>query len=185
MRHSRGEHHAQTPSRRSVLRLGAIAGATVLSRRYALASQCRSLSLYAVNTGERLTVDYCIDGRYEPEALHAIARLLRDVHVDAVHPIDTTLLDSLARMRRLLGTRAPLHVVSGYRTRATNEERRRHDRSVAANSYHITGKAVDLFVPGRKLASVRHVALALRTGGVGYYPRSGFVHVDTGPVRTW
>ena len=185
MRHSRGEQSAQTPSRRSVLRMGAVAGATVLSGRYAPASQCRSLSLYAVNTGERLAVDYCIDGRYEPEALHAIAHLLRDVHVDAVHPIDTALLDALARMRRLLGSRAPLHVVSGYRTRETNEKRRRYDHSVAANSYHITGKAVDLFVPGRKLASVRHVALALRAGGVGYYPSSGFVHVDTGPVRTW
>jgi uncharacterized protein YcbK (DUF882 family) len=165
--------------------MGAIAGATVLSRRYALASQCRSLSLYAVNTGERLAVEYCVDGRYEPEALSAIARLLRDVHVDAVHPIDTTLLDTLSRMSRLLGARGPLHVVSGYRTRATNEKRRRFDHSVAANSYHVSGKAVDLFVPGRKLASVRHVALALRAGGVGYYPSSGFVHVDTGPVRTW
>jgi len=185
MRHSRGEHFAQTPSRRGVLRVGAIAGATLLSRRYALASQCRSLSLYAVNTGERLATDYCIDGRYQPDALRAIAHLLRDVHVDAVHPIDTTLLDSLARMSRLLGARAPLHVVSGYRTRETNEKRRRWDHSVAANSYHIAGKAVDLFVPGRKLASVRHVAMALRAGGVGYYPSSGFVHVDTGPVRTW
>lgn len=172
-------------SRRSVLRMGVIAGATALTRRYALARQCRSLSLYAVDTGERLTVDYCVDGRYEPEALRAIAHLLRDPHVDAVHPIDPTLLDALARMQRLLGTTRSVHVVSAYRTRETNEKRRRHDRSVAANSYHLSGKAVDLFVPGRKLASVRHVALALRAGGVGYYPSSGFVHVDTGPVRTW
>jgi uncharacterized protein YcbK (DUF882 family) len=158
---------------------------TALSGRRAFAAPCRSLAFYAVNTGERLAVDYCIDGRYEPAALRAIAHLLRDVHGDAEHPIDMTLLDALARLRRVLGTTAPLHVVSGYRTRETNERRRRHDRSVAANSYHLSGRAVDLFIPGRKLASVRHVALALRIGGVGYYPRAGFVHVDSGPVRSW
>jgi uncharacterized protein YcbK (DUF882 family) len=185
MRHSRGEPFVSTPSRRGLLRMGALAGASVLSAGYAQASKCRSLSLYAVNTGERLAVDYCVNGRYEPDALRAIAHLLRDFHVDAVHPIDTVLLDSMARMTRLLGARGPLHVVSGYRTRETNEKRRRYDRSVAENSFHIEGKAVDLFVPGRKLASVRHVARALEVGGVGYYPESGFVHVDTGPVRTW
>jgi uncharacterized protein YcbK (DUF882 family) len=110
---------------------------------------------------------------------------MRDVHADAVHHIDTTLLDALSRLGRVLGTRAPLHVVSGYRTRATNERLRRTDHSIAANSYHLAGKAADVFVPGRGLASVRHVAQTLQVGGVGYYPRSGFVHVDTGPVRAW
>jgi uncharacterized protein YcbK (DUF882 family) len=185
MRQSRGEHFAHTPSRRGILRLGTIAGATVLSSRYALARQCRSLSLYAVHTGERLKVDYCVDGRYEPGALRAIARLMRDVHTDAVHHIDTTLLDALSRLGRILGTREPLHVTSGYRTHETNERLRRHDHDIAANSYHVAGKAADVFVPGRNLASVRHVARALEVGGVGYYPRSGFVHVDTGPIRTW
>jgi uncharacterized protein YcbK (DUF882 family) len=185
MRQSRGEHFAHTPSRRGLLRLGAIAGVTVLSARYARARQCRSLSLYAVHTGERLEVDYCIDGRYEPDALGAIAHLMRDVHTDAVHRIDTTLLDALSRLGRILGTRAPVHVVSGYRTRETNERLRRIDHSIAANSYHLAGKAADVFVPGRKLASVHHVARALAVGGVGYYPRSGFVHVDTGPIRAW
>ena len=185
MRHRSAEPFAHMPTRRGLLRLGALAGAAMSFARPARASQCRSLSLLAVNTGERLSVDYCVDGRYEPQALRAIAHLLRDVHVDAVHPIDTELLDALARMRRLLGTTAPLHVVSGYRTRETNEMRRRFDRSVAANSYHIAGRAVDLFVPGRQLASVRHVARALQVGGVGYYPRSGFVHLDNGPPRTW
>jgi uncharacterized protein YcbK (DUF882 family) len=185
MRQSRGEQSVYTPSRRGLLRMGAVAGAAVLSARYARARQCRSLSLYAVHTGERLDVDYCIDGRYEPDALRAIARLMRDVHADAVHHIDTTLLDALSRLGRVLGIRAPLHVVSGYRTRATNERLRRADHSIAANSYHLAGKAADVFVPGRRLASVRYVAQALQVGGVGYYPRSGFVHVDTGPVRAW
>lgn len=185
MRQSRGEQLAHTPTRRGILRMGAIAGATVLSGRSARARQCHSLSLYAVHTGERLTVDYCVDGRYEPDALRAIAHLMRDVHTDAVHRIDTTLLDALSRLGRILGARAPLHVVSGYRTRETNEKLRRVDRGIAANSYHVAGKAADVFLPDRKLASLHHVARALAVGGVGYYPRSGFVHVDTGPVRAW
>ena len=186
MRESRGEKFAYAPSRRGILRMGAVAGAaTVLSARFVRARQCRSLALYAVHTGERLEVDYCIDGRYEPDALRAIAHLMRDVHTDIVHRIDPTLLDALSRLGRVLGTRAPLHVVSGYRTHETNEKLRRHDHDIAANSYHVRGQAADIFVPGRKLASVQHVAQALQVGGVGYYPRAGFVHVDTGPVRTW
>jgi uncharacterized protein YcbK (DUF882 family) len=185
MRQPRGEQFARTPSRRGILRMGAVAGATILSSRYARARQCRSLSLYAVHTGERLAVDYCVDGRYEPEALRAVAHLMRDVHTDAVHHIDTTLLDALSRLGRILAVRAPLHVVSGYRTRETNERLRRADHAIAPNSYHVAGKAADVFVPGRRLESVHHVARALQIGGVGYYPRSGFVHLDTGPVRTW
>ena len=88
MRESREEKFAHAPSRRGILRMGAVAGATVLSARFARARECRSLSLYAVHTGERLEVDYCIDGHYEPQALRAIAHLMRDVHTDAVHRID-------------------------------------------------------------------------------------------------
>src|SRR5262245_45031350 len=141
--------------------------------------------MYAVHTGARLSVDYCVDGHYEPDALRAIARVMRDVHTDTVHPIDVDLLDGLSRLGRILGARGPLHVVSGYRTRETNDRLRQSDHSVAANSYHVAGKAADFFIPGRRLASVRHVAQALRVGGVGYYPASGFVHVDTGPKRLW
>jgi uncharacterized protein YcbK (DUF882 family) len=165
--------------------MGALAGVTVLSRGLAWARGCRSLSLYAVHTDERLAVDYCVDGRYEPDALRAIARLMRDVHTDTVHAIDVDLLDGLSRLGRILGAREPLHVVSGYRTRETNDKLRQTDHSVAANSFHVAGKAADFFIPGRRLASVRHVAQALRVGGVGYYPDSGFVHVDTGPQRLW
>jgi uncharacterized protein YcbK (DUF882 family) len=185
MRHTRQQHLARMLSRRGVLRIGAMAGVTMLSRGSALARHCRSLSLYAVHTGERLAVDYCIDGRYQAEALRAIARVMRDVHTDTVHPIDVDLLDALSRLGRILGARSPLHLVSGYRTRRTNDRLRQSDHSVAANSYHVDGKAADFFLPGRRLASVRHVAQALRVGGVGYYPSSGFVHVDTGPQRLW
>ncbi|HWP67051.1 MAG TPA: YcbK family protein [Candidatus Limnocylindria bacterium] len=185
MPHTREQHAARLPTRRALLRMGALVGATLLPAGVARARPCRSLSLYAVQTGERLAVDYCIDGRYEPEALRAIAHLLRDVHADRVHQIDVTLLDALWRIRRILGTRSELHVVSGYRTHETNEQLRRRDRAVAANSYHVSGKAVDFFVPGRQLASVRYAAHTLHAGGVGYYPKSGFLHLDTGPQRRW
>src|SRR5262245_22556110 len=103
MRESRGEKFAYAPSRRGLLRMGAIAGAaTVLSTRLARARQCRSLALYAVNTGEGLEIDYCIDGHYEPDALRAIAHLMRDVRTDAVHRIDPTLLDALFRLSHVL-----------------------------------------------------------------------------------
>jgi uncharacterized protein YcbK (DUF882 family) len=185
MRNARRESLVHAPTRRTVLRWGALTGAAVLGAPAARAASCRSLSLYAINTSERLRVDYCIDGRYQPDALRAIARLMRDHRADAVHAIDPALLDALSALARTLGTTQPLHVVSGYRTRETNEQKRRHQRGVAAASYHLSGRAVDLFVPGRSLAGVRHVALAMRAGGVGYYPRSGFVHVDTGPLRSW
>ena len=185
MPHAPKQHLVRTPSRRGVLRMSALAGVTILSRGLAWARGCRSLSLYAVHTGERLAVDYCVDGRYESGALRAIARLMRDVHTDAVHPIDVDLLDGLSRLGRVLGAREPLHVVSGYRTRETNDRLRQYDHSVAANSFHVSGKAADFFIPGRRLASIRHVAQARRVGGVGYYPDAGFVHVDSGPQRLW
>ncbi len=84
-----------------------------------------------------------------------------------------------------LGSRHAFHVVSGFRSRATNELRRRESRAVAKNSFHLTGRAVDLFLPDRRLRDLRSAALGLRAGGVGYYPESNFVHLDTGPVRRW
>ena len=79
----------------------------------------------------------------------------------------------------------PYHVVCGYRSPETNEFLRRRHRGVAQNSFHVDGRAVDLFLPDRELLQLRSAALDLAAGGVGYYPRSGLVHLDTGPARTW
>lgn len=145
----------------------------------------RALAFHHLHTGESLNVVYWADGRYVPEATHRIAYLLRDFRTDAVHPIDPKLLDLLARLRTQLRSRSPYLVIGGYRSPETNEMLRATTEGVAANSLHMAGRAIDLRVPDRGLAAVRRAALGLKAGGVGYYPRSDFVHVDVGPIRRW
>jgi uncharacterized protein YcbK (DUF882 family) len=151
----------------------------------ALAIPDRSLSLYHLHTGEHLTVDYAVSGGYEPECLAALRWLLRDHHTDEERPIDPHVLDLLFAIRHELDSSQPLHVFCGYRSPMTNVLKRLAGAGVAEHSYHLTGQAIDFAIPNRSLRDVHRTAVALRGGGVGYYPRSGFVHVDTGPVRYW
>ena len=176
-------------SRREVLRLaGGLATSVLLGARSATAASratTRALSLYSVNTGEHLAVEYFADGAYRPDAMQAVSRLLRDHVTDQVRAIDPVLLDQLFVLRGALETQTAFHVVCGYRSPETNAMRRRQHRGVAGHSFHIAGRAADVFLPDRDLRQIRTAALRLGSGGVGYYPRSGFVHLDTGPVRTW
>jgi len=94
-------------------------------------------------------------------------------------------LNQLHDLRRALGSREPFHVYSGYRSPATNESYRRAGGRVAEHSYHLTGQAIDVSLPGRDVRQLRNVAIAMRSGGVGYYPSDGFLHIDSGPVRRW
>lgn len=174
--------------RRDVLRIGAAAIGSLLVGRPAAArpaAPTRRLDLYAVHTGERLRAAYVVDGRRQPDVLAAVSHLMRDHHLDVVHPIDFRLLDVVHLLGERLQATRPIHVVCGYRAPETNRRLRAAGAHVARNSFHLRGRAVDLAVPGRATAAVRRAALTLRLGGVGYYPRDGFVHVDTGPVRTW
>ncbi len=145
----------------------------------------RILAFDHLHTGESLDVVYWADGHYQPGALHRINWLLRDFRTDQVHPIDPHLLDLLTALRQQLRVRAPFQVVSGYRSPATNAWLASLTEGVATNSLHMQGQAIDISVPGRPLWAVRRVALGLRGGGVGYYPRSHFVHLDVGRVRYW
>lgn len=176
-------------SRRDVLRLaGGLAAGTLLGGGAARAARrpvARTLVLHAVHTGERLSVEYFANGCYQPDALSAVSRLLRDHHTDQVRAIDPALLDQLHRLRLALGRAGSVHVVCGYRSPETNARERRRHGGVARHSLHVEGRAVDVFVPGRPLADLHTAARALRAGGVGYYPRDGFVHLDTGAVRSW
>lgn len=144
----------------------------------------RSLSFEHLHTGEHLSLTYAENGRYVPEALHEINYLLRDFRANEIKSIDPQLLDTLCDMHTMLGTEAPLQIVSGYRSPQTNNGLRKNSSRVAKNSYHLKGKAVDISVPGRTPLQIRNAALTLRRGGVGYYPE-GFVHIDTGPLRRW
>jgi uncharacterized protein YcbK (DUF882 family) len=177
-----------TGGRRDFLRLavGVVSGLAAWPRTSgAYAARTRSLSLYAVNTGESLRVDYCVDGRYEPQGLRALDHLLRDFRTEEIYPIDPRVLDVLCDVRDALGTSETYHVVCGYRSAITNEMKLREGRGVARHSYHLSGKAMDVFLPTRQLGELRRAGLGLGAGGVGYYPRAGFVHLDVGPVRTW
>ncbi|WP_299443955.1 DUF882 domain-containing protein [uncultured Rhodospira sp.] len=145
----------------------------------------RSLALDNINTGERLTVTYLENGRYVPDALRALNHILRDRRTDEVAPIDPALLNLLSDISARLETRAPIEIISAYRAPETNATMRRAGRGVAKKSYHMRGMAADIAVPGVSLGDLRRLALAMDRGGVGYYPRSGFVHVDVGPPRSW
>jgi uncharacterized protein YcbK (DUF882 family) len=147
--------------------------------------QPRALAFQNLHTGEKLSTVYWADGRYLPDALGHINWLLRDFRTDETHPIDPALLDLLNDLHAHLDTREPFHVISGYRSPQTNAMLANLSDGVAQASFHLQGRAIDVRVPGRRLKNVRGAALALRRGGVGYYPHSDFVHVDTGPVRRW
>jgi uncharacterized protein YcbK (DUF882 family) len=185
-------------SRRNFLGLGAAAAAGALlpvrgvegaSANLAVSTAPdRSLSLFHTHTSERLTTAYCCDGEYVARELSEINHLLRDLRVDEVKAIDPQLLDLLYELNNRLDTDQPFHVISGYRTPETNamlHERGGAQSGVATHSLHIEGKAIDIRVPGIKLEHLRDTAKGLRVGGVGYYPASNFVHVDTGRVRYW
>ena len=145
----------------------------------------RSLSFQHLHTGESLSVEYVQAGDYVDEALSAIDHVLRDHYSGDVHQIDPQLLDILHAVARDTGTRSPFRVISGYRSPATNEMLRRNGRGAARNSMHLKGKAIDIRLDDVDTAELRDVGLALGRGGVGYYRKSDFVHLDTGRVRRW
>lgn len=171
--------------------LAGMAGATALSVVAAPAEAARrmlaprALAFRNLHTGEKLDTVYWADGRYLPDAMRHINWLLRDFRTDQIHPMDPALLDLLTDLQARLHTREPFQVVSGYRSPETNAMLASLSDGVAQNSQHLLGKAIDIRVPGRRLDHVRAAATSLRRGGVGYYPRSDFVHVDTGRVRYW
>lgn len=149
-------------------------------------AEVRSLSLLNTHTGEGLKkVVYWEQGSYIPGALHDLNYVLRDHRTDEVHAIDPVTLDLMAAISRKVDAKRPFEIISGYRSPRTNKALRTNSRGVAKSSYHMQGKAVDLRLPGVPLQIVRNAALDLHRGGVGYYPKSDFVHIDSGKVRTW
>jgi uncharacterized protein YcbK (DUF882 family) len=148
-------------------------------------TNCRTLIVECLRSGERLTADYWVEGRYVDDEMARINKALRDVRTGEVHAIDPKLLDLVHRLGRDVDARTGIQVVSGYRSPITNAMLHKKSSAVAEKSLHMTGQAVDLLVPGRPLKQVHEAALKLGLGGVGFYPKSNFVHVDTGRVRRW
>ena len=180
---------ASGTGRRAVLRLGAAAFATAAAGP-ALAGMtgrghARVLTLRNLHTEETVRAAYWADGVWQADGLSRINHVLRDFRTGEVMDIDPDLLDLMYRLAALVGRDEPFDVYSGYRSPRTNAQLADGSSGVARKSLHMQGKAVDLRLPGVKLSSLRRAAMSLQAGGVGYYPRSGFIHVDTGAVRFW
>ncbi|MCE3240703.1 MAG: hypothetical protein K0Q83_1210 [Deltaproteobacteria bacterium] len=158
-------------TRRTFVKLGSMAAITGL--------------FYNTHTGEKLKSIYWAEGNYVDGSLRQISYILRDPRSDEVHDIDTRLLDLLFSVRKEIETNEPFHVISGYRSARTNAFLRAHSTGVAENSLHLVGQAIDIRLPGRETRILQKAAIALKGGGVGYYPKSDFVHVDIGRVRYW
>ena len=180
-----------TFDRRQLLKIGTLVAGCALVPGAALATLRvpyppeRSLKFYNLHTGESLTAAYCEKGCYVEGALREINYIMRDFRANEIKPIDPRLLDLLYSLNRRLATQEPFHLISGYRSPATNAMLAARSEGVAHRSLHIEGKAADIRVPGRRLWEVWRTSMAMLAGGVGFYPRSDFVHVDVGRVRFW
>ncbi|MCB9989273.1 MAG: DUF882 domain-containing protein [Rhodospirillales bacterium] len=145
----------------------------------------REIELYNTHTGEKFSGEYKVGGKYLPDAFEEINSVLRDFRTGEVFPIDPRVLDIMHTIRERLGRKDQFEILSGYRSPKTNKMLRTNTSGVAKNSLHMTGQAVDIRMPGVSTTKIRDIARSLRAGGVGYYPKSGFVHIDTGAVRSW
>ena len=145
----------------------------------------RRLRFANLHTGETLDAAYWEHGSYVPDALAAVNHILRDFRTGDVHVIETSLLDLMVTISDWVGAPPEFQIISGYRSAATNAALHAESGQVAAKSLHLEGKAIDLCLAGVELAQLRNVALSLSVGGVGYYPTSGFVHLDVGRPREW
>jgi uncharacterized protein YcbK (DUF882 family) len=152
----------------------------------------RHISFRHLHTEENLEVVYWEKGDYVPDAMAAVNHLLRDFRTNEEHPIDPKLLDLLNALRARTGTREPFRIISAYRSPQTNEMLREQSAEnhaqvaeVAKKSLHMEGQAIDIRLIDVALTRLHSTALALKRGGVGFYPDSDFIHVDTGAVRYW
>jgi len=167
-------HHASNPHQQAV---------TTHSHHSNLSHKV--IALHNINTGDNLNLTYFERGRYIEDALQEINYLFRDYHTGAIHPVDPLLLDQLHELKQQLDVNKPFHVISGYRSPFTNAHLRNQSSGVAKHSLHMEGRAIDIRVEGLAIKNIRNAALAMRRGGVGYYPSANFVHLDTGEYRAW
>ena len=178
-------------SRRAFLKIGLGVAAGSLLPMPALAAVLkrldpqRKLTFYNIHTNESLSVCYYDQGVYRPQSLTRIDHILRDYRTGDVVPIDPELLDVLFALKCRIRSTVPFTVISGYRSPATNAMLRRTTRGVARSSFHTKGRAIDIRLPGYNTRHLRDLCVKLQAGGVGYYPKHDFVHLDTGRVRTW
>ncbi|MGO7539169.1 DUF882 domain-containing protein [Rhizobium ruizarguesonis] len=181
---SRAERFAAQTILPALFALSALVGSASFA-----SAEDRALKLFFTHTGERATITYKRDGKFDPKGLAQINRFLRDWRRNEPTRMDPRLLDLVWEVYKRSGGKDYIHIVSAYRSPTTNNMLRNRSRStgVAKKSQHMLGKAMDFYVPGVKLSTLRALAMQMQVGGVGYYPTSGspFVHLDVGNVRAW
>lgn len=184
------------PTRRKLMQVGLMAAGLVLAKpslvlahhhgkKHAHPHRMKELSFYNLHTDEKLRVTYFKNGGYDKSALAKIHHILRDFRTGDVHPISANLIDLMHDLQGKLRTDKTIEIISGYRSPQTNNMLAGQSGGVAKKSYHTRGLATDIRMPGVSLRKLKTTALFMKRGGVGYYPKSNFVHVDVGPVRRW
>lgn len=178
----------QLTRRQLVQSAGALAGMAacplVLAENHSL-TQYKALNLYNVHTGEQIKATIWAEGTYQMDEILRLDHLLRDHRTGEVKPITRDMYEHLFYLQQLFNPKQPINIISGYRCQATNNMLRRNTYGVARKSMHVEGRAIDLSIPRVNHQALHKAALAMRAGGVGSYPRSGFVHIDNGRVRHW
>ena len=177
-------------NRRIFLRsAAAVAGTAIAPAAFATNSLSadidKELHLYNIHTGEFVKTTFKQAGQYDQQGLDELDNLLRDHRSGESTLISRTLLDDVHTLQQMFKPNQAIEIISGYRSPKTNERLRAMGHNVAKRSLHMQGKAIDIRIPGASLRQVRKAALALKSGGVGYYPKSGFIHLDVGRVRQW
>jgi len=184
------------PSRRKIIKLGLItAGLSLYKPAFSLShnighkhvhtDKMKELAFYNLHTDEKLRVTYFKNGEYDKVAMNKIYHILRDFRTGDVYPISANLIDLMHDLQDKLKTDKTIEIISGYRSKKTNDMLAKRSHSVAKGSYHTKGLATDLRMSGISTRKIKMTALFMKRGGVGYYPKSNFVHVDVGPVRHW
>ncbi|MEJ2015963.1 MAG: YcbK family protein [Limibacillus sp.] len=174
-------------TRRRLLGVGCgLAAGSLLPLRGALAySDARDLAFEHLHTGEQVNTVFWSGGRFNEDGLKELKHIMRDWRTGEMIEIDRRLYQVLFELRRMIGTEQPFQIISAYRSPKTNAQLRQNSSAVAKRSLHMQGMAIDVRLPGYSTKGLRDLALKLRSGGVGYYSRSDFVHLDTGRARTW
>lgn len=151
--------------------------------------ETRTVSLYHVHTKESITITYMKDGKYIPSAMKKLNYFLRDWRRNETITISPRTIDLMWELHADLGSKAPIHIVCGYRSPKTNAFLKKVGRNVARKSQHMVGHAIDLYFPDVPTVKIRNSALVRQVGGVGYYRSgagpTGFLHIDSGNVRHW
>lgn len=148
-------------------------------------SGSRRLAFRNAHTGESFSGVYRVGNKYLPDAFKQINTVLRDFRTGDIYPMDPRVIDIIYSVQRMTGQSTPFEIISGYRSPKTNSMLRKTSSGVAKKSFHMQGRAIDLRMEGFSTTRIRDLAKGMKAGGVGYYAKSNFVHLDSGDVRSW